>query len=118
MLSTLVVTNIVTPIPPLQAKALLMEAEILAGKENRTASENKTLSNLLNSARDQLKISQLLGYGDKKLFKPLYEQIDQIEKDTADGKAVKGRFEKIKLLIPDFLKAFQRSDSSENNAVS
>lgn len=118
LLNTLVVKNIVIPIPPLQAKALLMEAEILAGKENRTANENKTLSNLLKGARDQLRVSQLLGYGDKTLFKPLYEQIDQIEKNIADGKVDKGRFEKIKQLIPDFLKAFKGFNSSENSAVS
>lgn len=102
LLNTLVVKKIITPLPLLMAKALLMEAKIQAGKENRSDEENKALAFKLKEARNQLKISQLLGYGDKKLFKPLHEQIDQIEKETADGKTGKGLFEKIEKLVPDF----------------
>jgi len=43
-----------------------------------------------------LKDADLLGYGDKAAFKPIYEQLDQIEKKTVGNKSGKGWFDKIK----------------------
>ncbi|MFB9242843.1 hypothetical protein IV454_20795 [Massilia antarctica] len=42
-----------------------------------------------------MKIAELLGYGDKKNYKPMYQQIDDLDKKTVGGKWGKGWFEKI-----------------------
>lgn len=95
-LNTLVVTTDVIPLPVLRAEILLRNAEALAENKERTDKDNKTLANQLAEVRNQLKMAELLGYGNKKAFKPMYEQIDQIEEKTADGKSGKGWFDKIK----------------------
>jgi len=102
-LNTLVVTTDVIPLPVLRAETLLRNAEALAENKERTDKDNKTLANQLAEARNQLKIAELLGYGNKKAFKPMYEQIDQIEEKTADGKSGKGWFDKIKQQLSDLM---------------
>jgi len=96
-LNTLVVTtDEVLPLPKLRAERLLKNAEARAENEERTVKDNETLANLLSEARKQLKMAELLGYGTKESYKPMYEQLDQIEAKTAGGKAGKGWFDKIK----------------------
>lgn len=95
-LSTLVVTNEVIPLPTLRAQVLLANAEELAQKTERTDEENDTLSKQLKSARDQLKLAEALGYGNKKSYKPMYKEIEKIEKQSSKGKEGKGWFDKIK----------------------
>ena len=102
-LNTLVVTTDVIPLPVLRAETLLRNAEALAENKERTDKDNKTLANQLAEARNQLKMAELLGYGNKKAFKPMYEQIDQIEEKTADGKSGKGWLDKIKQQLSDLM---------------
>lgn len=102
-LSTLVVTtDEVIPLPLARAEQLLKNAEALAENEERTVKENETLADLLEEARTQLKMGELLGYGTKKLFQDMYEQLDQIEQKTQGGKGGKGWFDNIKQQISDF----------------
>jgi hypothetical protein len=103
-LNTLVVTNEVIPLPPLRAEAMLKAGEKLAEKKDRTEKENNTLSKLLVGARDQLKLAEALGYGDRKKFKPLYEEIEKIEKQSASGKSGNGWFDKIKQQVSSLMK--------------
>lgn len=103
-LNTLVVTtDDVIPLPVLRAERLLKNAEALAENEERTVKDNETLSDLLAEARNQLKMAELLGYGTKKSFKPMYEQLDAIEQKTAGGKGGKGWFDKIKQQLSDLI---------------
>ncbi|MEW7979156.1 MAG: YfdX family protein [Candidatus Sedimenticola endophacoides] len=103
-LNTLVVTtDDVIPLPVLRAEKLLKNAEALAENEERTVKDNETLSDLLAEARNQLKMAELLGYGTKKSFKPMYEQLDMIEQKTAGGKGGKGWFDKIKQQLSDLI---------------
>lgn len=102
-LNTLVVTTDVIPLPVLRADTLLRNAEALAENKERTDKDNKTLANQLAEARNQLKMAELLGYGNKKAFEPMYEQIDQIEEKTADGKSGKGWLDKIKQQLSDLM---------------
>ena len=78
-------------------------AEALAENEERTVKEKETLAEMLDEARNQLKMARLLGYGDKKAYKPIYEQIDQIEKKSEGGKSGKGWFDKIKQQLSDLI---------------
>ncbi len=95
LLSTLVTKELIVPLPPLRAEAALMEAEALVENEKRTEEENKALQALLTQAHDELTMSELLGYGDKKEFQPMHDLISDIEKKMSDGKGGKGWFDTI-----------------------
>lgn len=95
-LNTLVVTDHVVPLPVLRSDALLQRAEELAENPQRTDAENKELANKLAAVRNQLEMAQLLGYGDKRDYKPLYAQLKEIEKRTEDGQSDKGLFDKMR----------------------
>lgn len=68
------------PLPKHRAEELLKLAQGLSEKKDRTNKENDDLANHLKEARNQLKIAELLGYGDKKAYKPMYDQLEEIEK--------------------------------------
>ena len=55
------------------------------------------------AARKQLQVAELLGYGAKKSFKPMYEQLDEIEKKSTGGKSGKGWFDKLKQQVSDLV---------------
>jgi hypothetical protein len=103
VLNTLVVTDEVLPLPKLRAQRLLKNAEALAEHEERTVKDNETLARLLAEARNQLKMAELLGYGTKESYKPMYEQLDQIEGKIEGGKGGKGWFDKIKEQLSELL---------------
>ena len=90
-----IVTEEVVPLPVARAKIMLKKAETLAEKKDRTEEEKKELTALLDDSRTQLKIAEILGYGKKKAFKPMYEQLDSIKEKTKDNKSGKGFFDKI-----------------------
>ena len=100
-LSTLVVTDVIIPLPVLRAELLLKEAEKLAEKSSRSEKDNESLSNHLSEARKQVRLAEVLGYGQKKNYKPIYEQIDQIEKKSRGGKSARGWFDNIKKKVSE-----------------
>lgn len=99
-LNTLVITKEIVPLPLLRAQNLLKKAEELTENKERTDKQNEALANQLKEVRSQLKLAQLLGYGEKKSFKPLYEQLKKIEDKTSGDKSGKGWFDKIKKGLP------------------
>ena len=58
------------PLPVLRAKLLLKRAETLVEDGQRSEASNERLETLLNEARQQLEMAELLGYGKKKDFEP------------------------------------------------
>ncbi len=103
-LNLLVVTeDDVIPLPVVRAQHLLAKAEALAENEHRTEQESQLLEAALAEARKQIEIAELLGYGNKEAFQPLYEQLDQIEAKTAGGKGGKGWFDQIKKKLSELL---------------
>lgn len=108
-LNTLVVTTDVVPLPRIRAESLLKEAQTLAEKKDRTRDENEKLDNDLKSVREQLQLSQLLGYGKTSDYKPMEEQLDEIEKKTAGGQSGTGWFDKIKKQLSDQFKPLSGS---------
>ena len=102
LLSTLVVTRNIIPLPILRAEELLKKADKLAETKGRTDKQNQELSTLLDSARDQIKMAEVLGYGDKKEYKDFYRQIKEIREKTQDGKFGTGFFDKLKKSLHDF----------------
>ena len=96
-LNTLVIVQEeVIPLPVIRSRELLKKAEALAENSERKDEENKQLTTLLDHAEAQLLMAEVLGYGDKKAFKPMYEQLDTIREKTKEGKSGKGFFDKIK----------------------
>lgn len=106
-LSTLVVTDVVIPLPVVTAESLLQDAESLTEKADRTEDENKRLTQLLDAAQTELKFAEALGYGSKKDFKNLHEQLDLIAEQTEDGKSGEGFFDKIKQFLTETIGSSQ-----------
>ena len=87
--------------------------ETLAEKAGRSEEENKRLADLLKDAQTKLKFAEALGYGSKKDFKNLYEQLDQINDKTEGGKSGTGFFAKIKGYLKDTVKSSQPEESDQ-----
>ena len=102
LLSTLVITKNVIPLPILRAEEMIKKAEKLAAQKNRTEKQNKELASLLSDTRTQLEMAEALGYGSKKDYKTFYKQLKEIEKKTEGGKFGKGFTEKLKKALKDF----------------
>jgi len=98
-LSTVVVTQNIIPLPVLRASTALEEAKILANKEKRDEKDSKALKALLQSAKQQLKWAEALGYGDKEAYEPLYAAIEGIDEKTSDGSRKQGLFDKLKAKV-------------------
>ncbi len=94
-LNTLVVEDIVIPLPPLRASLMLKAADKLAQKKDRSEAENKQLEALLDSAERQIRMAEALGYGKKKDYRPLYEELKEIRDKTRGGKSGTGFFDEI-----------------------
>jgi hypothetical protein len=102
------VTTIVIPLPVMRAEAYLGEAEKLTEKKDRTDEENKKLTDLLNEARTQLKMAELLGYGEKECFVPLHEELNEITKKTQGGKSGRGFYDKLKKIVSEVKEKLSR----------
>lgn len=79
----------------------MAKAEELAQKDTRTDEESTTLAKLLEEAREQLKLSELLGYGTKEDYKKFYAEIEQIEDKTKAGKSAKAIFAPLREYLAD-----------------
>lgn len=84
-LGTLVETLSVIPLPILRAKLLVKRAETLTEDGQRSEASGERLQDLLNEARQQLEMAELLGYGKKKDFEPLYSELKKVKEKTAGG---------------------------------
>ena len=95
-LSTLVEERSVLPLPVLRAKLLLKRAEPLVEDGQRSEASNERLETLLNEARQQLEMAELLGYGKRKDFEPQYPELKKIQEKTAGGGSGKGWLDEVK----------------------
>ncbi len=103
-LATLVITTEVIPLPKVRAERLLGRAQTLVEKQARTDAENAELGKTLSAAREQLELSELLGYGRKLDYKPMHDQLDQIEEKSAGGKSGSGWFDELMKQLSDQFK--------------
>ncbi|MFX3545405.1 YfdX family protein [Ralstonia mannitolilytica] len=95
-LSTLVETRSVIPLPLLRTTLLLKRAETLTEDGQRSEASGERLQALLNEARQQLEMAELLGYGKKKDFEPLYAELKKVQEKTSGGGSGKGWLDEIK----------------------
>ncbi len=101
-LNTLVVVTYVVPLPQVRAQALLQQAEKLAANPNRTQDDNQKVRSYINGTRTQIQLAETLGYGSKDDYKPLYAQLDDIQKKTESGQPGKGLFAKLEQSLKNF----------------
>ncbi|HHZ6515924.1 TPA: heat resistance protein YfdX2, partial [Escherichia coli] len=75
---------------------LLKRAEPLVEDGQRSEASNERLETLLNEARQQLEMAELLGYGKRKDFEPLYAELKKIKEKTGGGGFGKGWLDEVK----------------------
>jgi hypothetical protein len=111
-LNTLVVTDTIIPLPVAATQNMLVDAQRLAEKKDRSVDENQKLNDLLTTSRSQLEYAEALGYGTRQDFKDLYAQLDEIKAKTSNGKSGLGFFDKI---TPSLAALFQSNQSGSSN---
>lgn len=107
-LNTLVVTDLVVPLPVLRAQVSLQKADDIAKMKTRSPEKNKQLTELINTADQEIKVAEALGYGKKEDFNSFHKQIDAIREKTANGKSGNGFFDQIKAYMDSMAKSSQR----------
>jgi hypothetical protein len=107
-LNTLVIETYLVPLPRIRAEAMIAEADKLAAKNNRSEDENNRLRNLIEGARSQIQLAEALGYGSSRDYKPLYAEVDEVEKETAGGKSGKGLFDKLTKSLENLISSKKR----------
>lgn len=106
-LDTLIVTDVVIPLPVTHAKIFLEKAEDLAKIKNRTKEQNKQLADFVAAADTEINYAQELGYGKKPDFDSFHKQIKDIRQKTAPNKSGTGFFDQIKTSIESMTKSSQ-----------
>jgi hypothetical protein len=106
-LDTLVVTDIVVPLPVVAVRIDLEKAEALSKKTSRTQQESKELSDLLTAAETQVDYAQALGYGQSADFDAFRKQVRDIRSKTAAGKSGTNFFDQIKTYVESMTKNSQ-----------
>lgn len=81
------VVDTIIPLPIAKAEESLKAAESLAQKKDRTKEDNDRLKVSLDSANDQLKFAEALGYGNKSDFDKMYQLLADIRAKTADNQS-------------------------------
>ena len=94
-MNTVVITEHVIPLPIVRAQLMLESADRLAQKHDRSDEESEQLTQLLDDARTQVQIAEILGYGTRSDFKDIYKELDSIKSKTRHHKFGKGFFTKI-----------------------
>jgi len=92
-LNTLVVDEVITPLPLLKAQVLIESAKDLSEKEGRSDEENQKLEEILGAIDLQIAKGEALQYGDKETLSQLGSEMKEIRKSTGQGGFGSGIFE-------------------------
>nr|GLK21583.1 hypothetical protein GCM10017606_24100 [Microbacterium terregens] len=98
-LSTIVIRDVIHPLPLTRASAAIEEARKLASNAKRGAGDDAKIQQLLTTAREQLRLGQALGYASKSEMKDLLKTVDEIEDGTKNKGAATSIFDKIRGLF-------------------
>lgn len=101
-LNTLVIETFVVPLPKIRASAMLTAAGELADKKDRTADDTTRMHALVDATRQQLQLAEALGYGTKDSYKPLYAQLDEIQKKAEAGQSGGRPFDRLRNSLKNF----------------
>lgn len=111
-LNTLVVTDRVVSLPVLRARALLDQAEELLAKaeepdeQEQAAVEAKQVSDRVAEAREQLKLAELLGYGDEQQHARFRKEIDELQARLAGDRETSSVFASLRSALERFQTSF------------
>ncbi len=101
-LNTLVIETYIIPLPRVRAEALLQRAEQLTTKSNRTQEDKQKIRSLLDATRTQIQLAEALGYGTKDDYKPLYAQLDDVQKKAENGQPGQNLFDRLQQSLKRF----------------
>jgi hypothetical protein len=94
-LNTVAIDTLVIPLPRVRAEALLTEAQQMASKPDRQQPDQQKVRNLLAAARNEVQLAEALGYGTKADYKPLYNEMDNLQKAAESGNAGNNLFDRL-----------------------
>lgn len=101
-LNTFVETADILPLPVVRAEELLTVASDLEHTKDLTEKQIRDeIKSFTNTAQDQLKVAEFLGYGSKNDYKTLYQGIDGIDKVLFTEQSA-SKWQKIKELLAEF----------------
>jgi len=101
-LDSLVIDTVVIPLPRVRAEALLGEAQQLTSKSNRAQTDQDKALTLIAAARNEVQLAEALGYGSKADYKPLYSEIDDLQKAAQSGNDGTGLFDRVRQSLKRF----------------
>lgn len=85
-LNSLVVETLIIPLPQVRAQAMLREAQQLLSKPDRGQPDDHKARGLIAAARTEVQVAEALGYGTKADYRPLYSEIDDLQKAAERGR--------------------------------
>ncbi len=86
-LDTLVVSDVIIPLPILRAEAAIEEAQSLANSDKALSrAEMGKVNDYLDVAQQQLRLTVALGYADRGSLKDLHKSIEDVRKQVKAGK--------------------------------
>lgn len=105
-LHTVVITDQVISLPVIRASAALDEAQSLT--EGKTVADEKKeeVKNLLDSARRNLEMAELLGYGTKEEHKRFRQDMADLQKKIGEDAATAGNFARLRKSLSEFQTTF------------
>lgn len=101
-LNTLVIETYVVPLPKIRAMAMLAAADALANGRERKEEDAARIRALIDATRRELQLAEALGYGTMETYKPLYAQLDEIQKKADSGQSPKNLFDRIRNSLKNF----------------
>jgi ribosomal protein S20 len=101
-LNSLVVETFVIPLPKVRAEALLDQAQQITSKPDHSQTDEQRARALIAAARNEVQFAETLGYGSKADYKPLYAEMDELQKASEGGRAQPAVFDRLRQSIERF----------------
>ena len=93
LLNSLVINNVIVPLPILRAQVMMNEAQ---SQFNNKKQDKSKVENLLKNADYQLKLAQALGYGHfDKTYAEISKEIANVKSSVKKGSATSSTFDKL-----------------------
>ena len=114
-LRTLLVSDVVIPLPMLRAEILLDKARSLVEDQREKPAKSGSIDNatgpagrlkvdeLLAAVREQLALGQALGYGNEEDYQWMYDRFGELEGPDAPEQADRGWFDQLKAKIAEMI---------------
>lgn len=98
-LATIVIRDVIHPLPLSRARAAIEQARKLAAAPSRSSGDDAKIQQFLTTAREQLKLGQALGYATKDDMRGLLKTVDEIEEGVKDKNSGASIFDRIRGLF-------------------